>query len=380
MRAWCVVVPRERGEEIRRILDERGLLLKHLRIAHDGTHLLLPTLRRVDFGFPAREAEFDVGYVPIRSYKDVVEVPPSLRRSLPSSFDVVGDVAVIKIPEELRPYREAIGRAILRWNPKIRTAVEDHGVKGEHRVRKIEILAGEARTTTIHVEHGLRYRVDLARAYFSPRLATERARVANLVREDEVVADPFAGVGPYAILIARRRKPRRVHASDANAAAVDLLRLNVAANRADRVGVRHGDARTILPQIRPVDRVILDLPHSAIEFLPNALAALQSGGTVHLYRILKRAEEEETMQVIKAIAHEAGFRITNLGSHPVRAYSPTQHHIAFDVTVDRTSRPSVLGTSRTGGRTSPRRGSRESRKQPGRIVPRAESRGPRTTH
>ncbi len=377
MRAWCVAVPKGQGESTRKQLLESGLLLKHLRIVREGNLLLLPTARRVDLGFPVDQREFSEEFVAVRSYKDVADMPPSLRRSLPSSFDVVGDIAVIKIPEGLRPHREAIGRAILRWNPKIRVAAEDRGVKGERRVRQIGIIAGERRTTTVHTEHGLRYRVDLAAAYFSPRLASERGRIADLVREGEVVADPFAGVGPYAILIAKRRRPRQVHASDANPVAVELLRTNVAANRAERVEIREGDARTVLRELGAVDRVILDLPHSALQFLPDALAAIGPRGTIHLYRILEQAEETETERKIRSLARTAGFQVVDLRRRHVRAYSPTQHHTAFDVTVARGSRPSGPDTSRTGGRTSRMRASRASGRRSGRTARRSGARGSR---
>src|SRR5438309_6698146 len=234
MRAWAVVVPRERAEEIRRTLQSQGLLLKHLRIGHEDGTILLPVRKRVEIGFPAKEAEFDEALVAVRSYKDVIDVPSGMRPSLTSSFDVVGDIAVIKIPDELREYRKAIGEAIRRWNPRIGVVLEDRGVKGEHRIREIDVIAGERRTTTTHTEHGLRYRVDLSQAYFSPRLASERKRIADLIREGERVADPFAGVGPYSILIAKRRRPREIVASDANPVAVRFLRANVAANRAER--------------------------------------------------------------------------------------------------------------------------------------------------
>jgi tRNA (guanine37-N1)-methyltransferase len=335
VRTWSVVVPRDRAEEVRRELLAKGLLLKHLRIGRDGDRILLPTADRVDVGFPTAERDFAEGFVAIRSYKDVIKVPDAVRRSLPSSFDVVGDVALIKLPEDLRPHRTAIGAAILRWNPKIRVVLEDRGVATAHRVRRVEVIGGERRTTTVHVEHGLRYRVDLARAYFSPRLATERMRIADSTRDGEIVADPFAGVGPYAILMARRARPRVVYAADTNPAAVDLLRANVAANRADRVEVREGDARAILQQIAPVDRVILDLPHSALDFLPDALGALGPSGTVHLYGILERAEEPERERAVREVARSAGFRVTKLTRRAVRAYSPTQYHTAFDVTVAR---------------------------------------------
>ena len=375
VRAWCIVVPRERGEEIRRRLMDLGLLHEHLRIVREGERLLLPTKERVDLGFPTEQREFGTGFVAVRSYKDVVEVPDALRRSLPTSFDVIGDIAVLKIPEELQRYREQIGLSILRWNPKIRVAVQDRGVKGERRVRSIEVIAGERRTTTVHTEYGLHYRVDLAQAYFSPRLASERKRIADLVLEGEVVADPFAGVGPFAILIAKRRRPRLVHASDVNPVAVELLRANIGANRAARVATHEGDARRILRQIAPVDRIILDLPHTAFDYLPNAFAAIGARGVVHVYRILERADERAAADRIRGMAAQAGMEIRDLQLHTVRAYSPTQHHVAFDVTVVRASRRAAPGTSPSASRTSPRTATPARGRQSARTARRLAARG-----
>jgi len=353
-----------------------GLLHEHLRIVREGERLLLPTKERVDLGFPTEQREFGTGFVAVRSYKDVVEVPDALRRSLPTSFDVIGDIAVLKIPEELQRYREQIGLSILRWNPKIRVAVQDRGVKGERRVRSIEVIAGERRTTTVHTEYGLHYRVDLAQAYFSPRLASERKRIADLVLEGEVVADPFAGVGPFAILIAKRRRPRLVHASDVNPVAVELLRANIGANRAARVATHEGDARRILRQIAPVDRIILDLPHTAFDYLPNAFAAIGARGVVHVYRILERAAADR----IRGMAAQAGMEIRDLQLHTVRAYSPTQHHVAFDVTVVRASHRADPDRSPSASRTSPTKETPTTGRRSGRTVRRSEAPGHRSRH
>jgi len=377
VRARCLVVPKDRVEDVRRVLLDRGVLLKHLTMRREGDRLYIPVSLPVDLGLPIEERDFEEGYVPVRSYKDIIEVPAEVRRSLPRSFDVVGDIAVVRIPDELRTQREAIGRAILGWNRRIRVAAEDRGVKGERRIRQLEVIAGEPRTKTVHVEHGLRYRVDLAEAYFSPRLASERKRIADLTHEGEVVADPFAGVGPYAILIAKQRRPREVHASDANHAAVELLRANVAANRADRVTVREGDARTVLREIGLVDRVILDLPHSALEFLPDALGAIGTRGTVHLYRILEQAEEASVMEIIRSVARAADFRVTDLQCRHVRAYSPTQHHTAFDVTVARASLRAAPGTSPTASHRSRTRETPTRGRRSGRTVRQSAPRGRR---
>lgn len=334
MRASSVVVPLSRGEEIRRVLRDRGLLVKHLKVVREGDRLFLPTIRRVDVGFPVAEREFDEAFVAVPSYKDLVNVPAELVPILPSSFDVIGDIAILKIPEALRTHRREIGQAFLDWDRKIRVVAQDHGVEGEFRVRKLEIIGGEERTTTVHVEYGLRYRVDVAQAYFSPRLGTERARIAGLVRPGEIVVDPFAGVGPYAILIAKRRPPSQVLANDANPVAVRFLRENVAVNRADTVVVREGDARAALRDGAPVDRVVLDLPHSAKAFLPDAVRALKSGGAVHIYAILERPELKQTEADLRGTVAREGRHAAALSTHVVRAYSPTMDHRAFDITVD----------------------------------------------
>ena len=377
VRSWCVVVPCERGEEARRRLKESGLLRKDLKVAEEGGRLFIPTPDRVDIGWPVEEREFAEAFAPIRSYKDVVRVPEELRPQLPTSFDVVGDIAVLKIPEPLVPHRPEIGRAILAWNRALRVVAQDHGVTGTFRVRNLEIVAGEERTSTVCTEYGLRYHVDVARAYFSPRLGSERLRIAQQVRPGEAVADPFAGVGPYAILIAKRRRPGRVVAADANPVAVDLLRRNVAANRAERVEVREGDARNVLRDSAPLDRIILDLPHSALDFLPDALAALRPRGVVHVYGILDDADREERIRAIREAVRQSGRRVVAIHAHVVRAYSPTQHHMAFDVTVGPRSRRAGPGRSRTASRTSRKPRKKGGGKRSGRTARRWGARGRR---
>ncbi len=377
VRSWCVVVPRERGEEVRRRLKDGGLLQKHLKVREEAGRLYLPTTERVELDLPTEERECEEAFAPVRSYKDVVRVPDALRSLLPSSFDVIGDIAVLKIPEPLLPHRAEIGRAILTWNRALRVVAQDHGVTGTFRVRNLEIIAGEPRTTTVHTEFGLRYHVDVARAYFSPRLGRERLRITERVQPGEIVADPFAGVGPYAVLIAKRREPKRVVASDANPVAVALLRQNVAANRADRVEIREGDARAVLRDIAPADRVILDLPHSAMEFLPDALAALGPRGTVHVYGILDDADREDRLREIRAAVTRQGRTVDSIEAHVVRAYSPTQHHVAFDVTVGPGSRRAGPGRSRTASRRSQKRPTPGRGRQPARSAPRSGVRGPR---
>src|SRR5207247_8953794 len=186
MRSACVEVPVERGEEVRRRLLEMDALRRDLRIERSGDRLYLPVTIPVDIGLPVLEREFPAGFTLVRSYRDLVHIPPRLAPLLPKAFDEIGDIVVLRLPEELVGFEREIGEAILRWSPKVCTVAADEGVGGELRIRKVRVIAGEARTRTEHVEFGLRYLVDVERAYFSPRLGSERSRVADQVNAGRV--------------------------------------------------------------------------------------------------------------------------------------------------------------------------------------------------
>src|SRR5438445_1504827 len=169
VRSLSVEVPTPKGEEVRRKLVDTGLLRKELRIERAGAVLHIPVVGPTGLPFPHREREFQEGVPSVRSYRDLVDVPPRLAPLLPKAFDAIGDIIVLRLPDELTEYAQRIGEAILRWNPKVRTVAVDEGVSGELRVRRIRVVAGEPKTRTEHVEFGLRYPVAVEHGHFSPR-------------------------------------------------------------------------------------------------------------------------------------------------------------------------------------------------------------------
>ena len=348
-----------------------GLLRKDLPIQKDGGRLFLPVAGPASLGYPTFERDFPVGTNRARNYRDLVDVPPRLTSLLPKAFDAIGDIIVLRLPGELREFEQRIGEAILRWDPKIRTVAVDEGVRGALRVRSLRVVAGEPRTRTEHVEFGLRYLVDVEHAYFSPRLASERWRVAKQVRPGEVVVDMFAGVGPYAILIARTRRPKTVHAIDANPAAVELLRENVRRNRAETVIVHEGAGQEVLPGLGRVDRVIMDLPQTAREFLPATLPYVRAGGVIHFYTIAERSLIKEAGEEAVALARGAGRKANVLASRIVRGYSPGKVHLAIDLRITGGGRPSGPGSGPTAPRTPSRRASSGPRRRSARTARRS---------
>jgi len=331
MRSRAVAVPKAKAEEVRLRLLAMGLLRKGVSVAREGETIFLPLTAEADVGYPIVEREFREAFTPVRSYKDVARVPQDLKPLLPTSFDVVGDIALIKIPDALAAFEGEIADAILRANSAVKVVAADEGVKGELRVRELRVLAGPERTETVHREHGLAYAVDVARAYFSPRLGTERLRVAEQVQPGEAVVDLFAGVGPYAILIAKRRQPRIVYAFDANPEAIRHLEENVRRNRAAGVEPRQGDALALLAAVEPPDRVIVDYPQNPEPAYSVAVSRVLPNGTIHYYEILEEAErqdrEEWLLRTARSLDRGAGIAATR----EVHGWSPTKKLFAFDL-------------------------------------------------
>lgn len=267
------------------------------------------------------------------------EEAPLLSRGL----DVVGDIAVIKIPDELEEKRFELGEALLQEaGPSIRVVLGQTGpTAGEYRVRGLEWLAGERRMKTVHWEYGCRFMVELDRVYFSPRLAYERMRIANLVQragKGEEIVNMFAGVGCFSIIIAKHRDVGSVYSIDINSDAVRLMEENARLNKvADRVIPIEGDAREVIEtRLQGVaDRVLMPLPERAYEYLDVAIEALRSTGWVHYYDFAHagRGEDPERKVVDRVSDRLGAFGVGyEIGlSRVVRVVGPNWYQIALDV-------------------------------------------------
>ena len=101
---------------------------------------------------------------------------------LTKGVDIVGDIAILKLPDEFQREKYQIAESLLSFAPNLRVVLRQMGpVDSQFRTRKLEWLAGEQRAETLHREHGCQYRVNLETMYFSPRLSHERKRIADLV-------------------------------------------------------------------------------------------------------------------------------------------------------------------------------------------------------
>lgn len=259
-----------------------------------------------------------------------------------SAFDQVGDIVIIKIPDNLMPKKALIAKAIL-GNIKTAKAVfaQVSPVRGDFRIRDLEFLAGENRTVTEYKEHACRFKVDVARTYFSPRLSTERQRIAQMVQDDETIVNMFAGVGTYSIVIAKANKTCRVYSIDSNAVASELCEMNAKLNKVqDRVISICGDAAEVIKDqlADQADRVLMPLPERAKEFIePAVLALKKKGGVVHYFAHIKADSKKASQELGLADAHDAFQKYDHkiLGIRVVREVGPQIYQIVADVSVSR---------------------------------------------
>ncbi len=321
-------IHRNQGERFRRRLVELGVFDRERKIRSDGDHLYLPVL---DLDPEAEEDLASLGdFEVVEAEFEDAERKPTVEEVLGrrAHFEVVGDVAILDSPD-----REEAS-AIMAVHKNVLTVISPlTPVEGEYRTRRFQHVAGEKRTVTIHKEHGLRYRIDLENAYFTPRLGTERLRVAKLVRPGDVVFDMFAGVGPFALFIAKRGA--KVVAVDKNPDAVRLMRENARLNRIDDIEILEGDAALMAERYEnSADHIIMNLPHTARDFLEHAIRIARDGGVVHYYAI---SPEEDLYGRDTAFIEEAakavGARIRVLFRGIVRSYAPHQYNVVIDFEV-----------------------------------------------
>ena len=333
MKARSLTVPRDRGEAVRQRLAEAGALRTDLKIAADSVTIVFPVTESgaigPDWG-TLGEAEFDPrGAESPSDYRELIGGPAADRDLLPRSFDVVGDIVLVRLPPELHARAGEIGGALLRFVPRARLVGWDQGVHGPERRRRIERLAGTGGWATIHRENRLELEVDLERA---SSLRDSRSSMRASPRRSPAgdrVYDLCCGVGPFAVHIARDARAREVVAVDSNPEAIALLRRTLA-RYAFGARVRAVEARieSFLPDREPFERAILNLPHEGIKYAPSVARVVAPSGRFYYYEIVPRSKFEHRGDVIAGGLEPVGEWRT-VAAHVVHPYSPDSDLVGF---------------------------------------------------
>jgi tRNA (guanine37-N1)-methyltransferase len=274
-----------------------------------------------------------------------------LREALPgeglrcvyNSYDILGDIAILRVPDAARKYSQIIAETVMDVHKNIKTVfAQTSPVHGDFRTRELEFIAGENRTTSVHKESGCLFFVNVEKCYFSPRLSYERMRIAEQVKEGEVIVNSFAGVGCFSIVIAKHSNARKVYSIDINPVAVQNMQENVRLNSLyARVVPIAGDAKEVVERrlCHLADRVVMPLPEKAYQYLPYALLSLKkTGGWIHYYDFEHAHKNEDPVVQARLKVSE---RLESLGAafeipfgRSVRTTGPNWYQIVLDIKID----------------------------------------------
>ncbi len=254
--------------------------------------------------------------------------------NIKTSFDTIGDIVILEIPEELETQKKTIGEAALNFTKRKSIYMKKSKVKGITRIRDLELIAGEDNPITIHKEHSTRIKLDVTKVYFSPRLATERKRISDTVKTNEKILDMFTGVGPFPLIIAKNTECQ-ITAVDINDEAIKYLKENIKINKLK------GKIKPICGDINQVsenklknekfDRIIMNLPGSAYQFLNLAISHIKNGGIINYYEFSDSFGQG--IERLHEAAHEQNKKVEIITNRKVKSSSPGMWHVGIDAKI-----------------------------------------------
>ena len=260
-------------------------------------------------------------------------------KDLVSAFDQIGDIIIVRIPDSLISRKKIIGKALLEQVKTAKTVFHQSSpVDGDFRTRNLELIEGDEKTETEYRENGCRFIVDVEKAFFSPRLSTERERISNLVNEHDVIINMFGGIGMFSLLAAKK-KSCTVYNIDIIPVASKLCEENIKLNKLKgNVISLNGDATKIIKeQLQDkADRVLMLLPERSDEFLDTAISSLKKNGVIHYYSHIHAEKKQDAPK----LSEEHFLNINKiqadiLDSRVVRPVGPRFYQTVVDIKIQR---------------------------------------------
>ena len=260
-------------------------------------------------------------------------------KDLVSAFDQIGDIIIVRIPDSLISKKKIIGKALLEQVKTAKTVFHQSSpVEGDFRTRNLELIEGDEKTETEYRENGCRFIVDVEKAFFSPRLSTERERISNLVNDHDVIINMFGGVGMFSLLAAKK-KSCTVYNIDINPVASKLCEENIKLNKLKgKVISLNGDATKIIKeQLQDkADRVLMLLPERSDEFLDTAISSLKKNGVMHYYSHIHAEKKQDAPKLSEDhFLNINKIQADILDSRVVRPVGPRFYQTVVDIKIQR---------------------------------------------
>lgn len=265
------------------------------------------------------------------------KLTPKELKLVPSSFDVVGDILIFsEFPRELIKKEKIIGQTILENYSHIKTVLKKtKKYSGKYRTPKLTVIAGEKRKETICKENNILIKLDVEKVYFSPRLSSERKRIAQLIKPNETILVMFSGSGIYPLVIAKNTKCKVVYGVEINPIAHKYALENLKKNKLEnKIKFFLSDTKKILPKLnKKFDRILMPLPKGGEDFLDLALRYIKKKSIIHFYDFLHEDEFYKAEEKIKKACNNLNKKYKILKTTKCGQYSPRFFRVCVDFEV-----------------------------------------------
>lgn len=262
-------------------------------------------------------------------------IPSNVIQSLPDRWEKIGEVMIVKLPDELKKYRKKIGEQYGKIL-QCKTVLNDvGGISGIYREPNVKIIYGEKKTETVHKENGIRFKLDLQKVMFSSGNMNERIRMATISNKNETVVDLFAGIGYFSLPMAAHSKPKKIISCEINPISYEYLHQNILLNNvASIVEPLLGDNRKVAPN-DVADRVVMGYIGKTHAFLPTAINCLKNHtGIIHYHdAFLNEFIPKKPMELVEEVAEQYNRGAKLLTYKQIKSYAPRVSHVVLDVKI-----------------------------------------------
>ncbi len=341
----AIKVELKEANKAKEYLMKKGVLSKDFKALKEGEFLYFPVAEKIKSKYNIVDKCLEQTDNKPTSLKEVLGSILTKKEfeKVKTAYDVIGDIAILEIDVDLRKKEKDIGEALLKLRKDIKTVVrKEGGHEGEFRVQKMTWLAGENKNEALHKENNVLLKMDIEQVYFSPRLSTERKRIAeqvNASRKKEDILVMFSGCAPYCCVIAKNaaQKVNSIIGIEINPLGHKYGIENLRINNIKKVRLINDDVKKAVPLLfkegLTFDRILMPLPKHAEDFLEDALAVSKKGTIIHLYNFLHEKEFDMAEKMIKEACVKAGKKYKMLEFVKCGQQSPDVYRICADFKV-----------------------------------------------